>query len=108
MFLKMGGSGYGVYIFFGVMQIFSIIFIVFLLPETKGIPLESMDMLFSPGINTWNANKLAMAQLENERVMHRGEHSSYLKPGGGIAHLEKGSQNGTSTPEEKVDMNIHP
>ncbi|KAJ5950953.1 Major facilitator superfamily domain general substrate transporter [Penicillium vulpinum] len=38
--------GYGVYFFFASMMIISIVFVFFLVPETKGIPLESMDQLF--------------------------------------------------------------
>jgi hypothetical protein len=42
----MGASGSGVYFFFASMMILSIPFVYFLMPETKGIPLESMDRLF--------------------------------------------------------------
>lgn len=43
MFLKMG---YGVYFFFASLMILSVPFVYFLIPETKGIPLERMDELF--------------------------------------------------------------
>lgn len=43
MFLKMG---YGVYFFFASLMVLSVPFVYFLLPETKSIPLESMDRLF--------------------------------------------------------------
>lgn len=43
MFLKMG---YGVYMFFATMMLLSVPFVYFLIPETKTIPLESMDRLF--------------------------------------------------------------
>ena len=46
MFLNMGPSGSGVYFFFATMMLLSIVFVWFLIPETKGIPLESMDRLF--------------------------------------------------------------
>ncbi|KAK4547730.1 hypothetical protein LTR36_000688 [Oleoguttula mirabilis] len=46
MFDTMGPSGCGVYYFFACMMICSIPFVYFLIPETKGIPLESMDRLF--------------------------------------------------------------
>lgn len=46
MFDSMGPSGCGVYYFFASMMILSIPFVYFLIPETKGIPLESMDRLF--------------------------------------------------------------
>ncbi|KAI8623186.1 quinate permease [Xylariaceae sp. FL1651] len=37
---------YGVYFFFASLMILSIFFVFFLIPETKGIPLEAMDRLF--------------------------------------------------------------
>lgn len=37
---------YGVYFLFASLMIFSVFFVYFLMPETKGIPLESMDRLF--------------------------------------------------------------
>lgn len=43
MFLKME---YGVYFFFASLMILSAVFVYFLLPETKGVPLEAMDRLF--------------------------------------------------------------
>ena len=46
MFLNMGKNGFGVYIFFACMMVVSIFFVFFLVPETKGIVLESMDRLF--------------------------------------------------------------
>ncbi|KAF2771184.1 general substrate transporter [Teratosphaeria nubilosa] len=46
MFEAMGPSGCGVYYFFASMMIVSIPFVYFLVPETKGVPLESMDRLF--------------------------------------------------------------
>lgn len=38
---------YGVYFFFASLMILSIPFIYFLVPETKGVPLERMDELFA-------------------------------------------------------------
>ncbi|CAK4030511.1 Quinate permease [Lecanosticta acicola] len=46
MFLNMGPSGSGVFFFFASMMIVSIVFVWFLVPETKSIPLEDMDRLF--------------------------------------------------------------
>lgn len=47
MFNTMGPSGCGVFYLFAAMMILSIPFVYFLIPETKGIPLESMDRLFA-------------------------------------------------------------
>lgn len=38
--------GYGVYFFFASLMFVSVVFIFFLVPETKSIPLEKMDRLF--------------------------------------------------------------
>lgn len=37
---------YGVYYFFASLMLCSVVFVWFLIPETKGIPLEAMDRLF--------------------------------------------------------------
>ncbi|KAI5480531.1 MFS transporter, quinate permease [Pseudohyphozyma bogoriensis] len=59
--------GYGVYLFFATMMILSLPYIVFLLPETKNVPLEEMDRLFYMK-NTWTANSKVMAELQRERA----------------------------------------
>ncbi|KAG9127253.1 hypothetical protein FRC07_015111 [Ceratobasidium sp. 392] len=38
--------GYGMYLFFGLCMVFMIPWVVFVLPETKGVSLEDMDKLF--------------------------------------------------------------
>ena len=65
MFAEMGTGGWGVYMLFASMMIASIPFVIFLLPETKGVPLESMDTLWNQK-NIWNANKIVMAELRRE------------------------------------------
>ena len=44
MFLKMG---YGVYFFFASLMLMGATFVFFLIPETKGVPLEAVDRLFA-------------------------------------------------------------
>ena len=65
MFTEMG---YGVYFFFASLMIFSVIFVWFLIPETKGIPLESMDRLFEikPPRKAHPAVVLELQQQEEE------------------------------------------
>lgn len=43
MFLKMG---FGVYFFFASLMILSALFVFFFIPETKGLPLDTMNRLF--------------------------------------------------------------
>jgi len=59
MFLKMG---YGVYFFFASLMILSVIFVYFLVPETKSIPLEAMDRLFQVR-PVQKANQVVMEEL---------------------------------------------
>lgn len=59
MFLKME---YGVYFFFASLMLLSIIFVYYLIPETKSIPLESMDRLFEIK-PVRKANKQLMEEL---------------------------------------------
>jgi sugar porter (SP) family MFS transporter len=59
MFLKMQ---YGVYMFFASLMIISIAFVFFYIPETKSIPLESMDRLFEIK-PVRKANKILMEEL---------------------------------------------
>lgn len=61
MFDNMGPSGCGVYFFFASMMLLSIIFVFFLVPETKAVPLESMDRLFEAR-PVWMANKIILAE----------------------------------------------
>ncbi|KAH4602275.1 hypothetical protein HBH82_163200 [Parastagonospora nodorum] len=60
MFLKMS---YGVYMFFACLMLLSIPYVYFLIPETKGIPLEKMDELFEIR-PTHKAHKIMLQRLE--------------------------------------------
>ncbi|KAK4124252.1 general substrate transporter [Parathielavia appendiculata] len=64
MFLKMS---YGVYFFFASLMILSIGFVFYFVPETKSIPLESMDRLFEIK-PVRKANKVLMAELGMQEV----------------------------------------
>ena len=68
MFLSMGKNGCGVYFFFASMMLLSIVFVFFLIPETKGIPLESMDRLFEVK-PVWRAH----STVHNEDVLREQE-----------------------------------
>jgi sugar porter (SP) family MFS transporter len=61
MFANMG---FGVWFFFASLQLLSIPFVYFLIPETKSVPLESMDLLFDKSLKPWKAHKVVMAQLQ--------------------------------------------
>ncbi|EMS21278.1 quinate permease [Rhodotorula toruloides] len=96
MFLNMGHSGYGVYLFFATMQVLSVPYICFLLPETRNIPLEEMDRLFAQR-NVWNANKIVMAELRREHELG-AKNPAYLKPTASQEQIE----NASSSDGEKV------
>lgn len=63
--------GYGVYFFFASLMICSIVFVWFLLPETKGVPLESMDRLFSKDLKPRHAHKIVLAELKEDEEQFR-------------------------------------
>ena len=61
---------YGVYFFFASLMLFSIIFVFFLIPETKGVPLERMDRLFEMK-PIWHAHSQLIAQIQEEETEFR-------------------------------------
>lgn len=60
---------YGVYFFFASLMLISIVFVYFLVPETKGIPLENMDMLFE--LKPWNAHSMVLQRLREDEEQFR-------------------------------------
>lgn len=58
--------GYGVYFFFASLMILSAIFVYFLIPETKNIPLEAIDRLFERSLKASQAHEIVWAELEQE------------------------------------------
>ncbi|KAM3421245.1 hypothetical protein BST61_g1651 [Cercospora zeina] len=70
MFNSMGNSGCGVFFFFASMMLLSIVFVWFLLPETKCIPLESMDRLFEIK-PVRKANKIIIAEDQSRDAEFR-------------------------------------
>jgi sugar porter (SP) family MFS transporter len=89
MFLTMS---YGVYFFFASLMILSVPFVYFLVPETKGVPLEAMDRLFKIR-PVRKAHKIVVDEVarEDEFFRHDAEGAGldvakeHLK----AAHLEK-------------------
>ncbi|TPX07025.1 uncharacterized protein E0L32_011013 [Thyridium curvatum] len=87
MFLAMG---YGVYFFFASLMIISVVFVYFCIPETKSIPLEAMDRLFSVK-PIRKANKTIMDEL-------RAEDQDFRQNAEG-AHLDADEKAGTAMVE---------
>lgn len=65
--------GYGVYMFFASLMILASIYVFFLIPETKGIPLEAMDRLFSRQIPARKAHAIILKQVQQEDETFRRE-----------------------------------
>lgn len=63
--------GYGFFFLFAALSFLSVFFVFFLLPETKGIPLEAMDRLFSRDMKPRHANKKIMAELQRDEAEFR-------------------------------------
>ncbi|KAI1499017.1 general substrate transporter [Biscogniauxia marginata] len=64
--------GYGVYFFFASLMILSVIFVYFLVPETKGVPLEAMDRLFDVK-PVYGAREKIMAELKEQDGAFRSQ-----------------------------------
>lgn len=82
--------GYGVYFFFASLMILSVPFVYFLIPETKSIPLEAMDRLFTI-TPVRNANKTIMAELEveDQEFRHDADGAGLTTEKEKTAHLEQ-------------------
>lgn len=65
--------GYGVYMFFASLMICAGVYVYFLVPETKGIPLEAMDRLFSGGLPARKAHRVVLAEVQEADVAFRRE-----------------------------------
>lgn len=63
---------YGTYFFFASLMICSVVFVFFLIPETKSVPLERMDRLFEIR-PVWRAHSTVMAQLQEDEAEFRRE-----------------------------------
>jgi len=63
MFASMG---YGVYFFFASLMLGSVVFVYFLIPETKNIPLEGIDRLFDRRLKASEAHAIVWRELAEE------------------------------------------
>ncbi|KAI9903704.1 hypothetical protein N3K66_000233 [Trichothecium roseum] len=63
--------GFGVYFFFASLMILSVVFVFFCIPETKGVPLEAIDRLFTTK-PTWRAHGVLMKELHEQDEQMRG------------------------------------
>ncbi|KAF9869680.1 hypothetical protein CkaCkLH20_12867 [Colletotrichum karsti] len=63
---------YGVYFFFASLMICSAVFVFFLVPETKSVPLETMDRLFTIK-PVWRANKTIMDELAEDQSFRQND-----------------------------------
>lgn len=83
--------GYGFFFLFAALMICSIVFVFFLMPETKGIPLESMDRLFSKNLTPRKAHKIVLEELrrDEEEFRHNIEGSEFTIAKEKAAHIEE-------------------
>ncbi|KAF3764214.1 hypothetical protein M406DRAFT_62526 [Cryphonectria parasitica EP155] len=85
---------YGVYMFFASLMLLSWVFVFFLIPETKGLPLEAMDRLFAVK-PVWKANEKIMEELrlQDEEFRHNAgnlELNDDSKPG--LTQIDDGNR----------------
>jgi hypothetical protein len=62
---------YGFFFLFASLMILSVLFVFFLLPETKGVPLESMDRLFDRSLTPRKAHAIVMKEIQADEAEFR-------------------------------------
>ena len=69
--------GYGTFIFFGTCTVVAFLFAYFLVPETKGVKIEDMGLLFGPDVSVFahkaRRNWESHREEADEEVMHQIE-----------------------------------
>lgn len=85
--MMISAMDYGVFFFFASIALLSIPFVFFLVPETKGIPLEAIDRLFSSKVPAFRAHKLVTSalQVEESNANGNGEKDGIK---GDVEHIE--------------------
>lgn len=85
---------YGTYIFFGILTFLGAVFIFFIVPETKGLSLEEMDILFG---------SVGVAAREKERwnEVHAEVGMSQLLARLGVAQTDSGHVTDEKIADEK-------
>lgn len=71
---------YGIFFFFATVALLSVPYVFFLVPETKGIPLEDIDRLFVKGVPAHAAHKLVTSQLRRETAEKADDRSDWPEP----------------------------
>ncbi|GAD92731.1 quinate permease [Paecilomyces variotii No. 5] len=79
---------YGVWFFFAALQLLAVPFVYFLLPETKGVPLEQMDMLFSKDLQPWKAHKVVMDEIRGSEMQSRAAFQGEEEDKPGAVHVD--------------------
>lgn len=74
---------YGIFLFFGTALLFSITIFYLLYPETRGIPIDDIDLLFAPNVKPWKAHKVAVAIIREREMNHMHQ---YIESGPLVAN----------------------
>lgn len=94
--------GWAMYIIFALFNASFIPFVYFYCPETAGIPLESIDLLFVAGVNPVKESKVLRRRLAEERLQRAASGDKGVQEGktgkagnvGEVVGLESGRTSG--------------
>ena len=64
---------------FAIMMVFQLLFVIFMMPETKGVSLEELSKKLIPYLTVWQS-EFVYLRLEYQH----GEHIPYQTPDGGL------------------------
>jgi MFS family permease len=93
------GITYGTFFFFAACTVCAFFFAFFFIPETKGVPIEDMDLLFGKHVSIM-AHKATKNYLDHRE--ERGADLLELEKADGAQHLEQDVVNNNETTVEDV------
>ncbi|CUS20859.1 LAQU0S01e16226g1_1 [Lachancea quebecensis] len=87
---------YGIFFFFAAIAALAIPFVFFFVPETKGIALEDMDLLFAKGLPAYKAHKVVTSKPDDTVLEIQNSASQFFS--------DQGSKKGTQKLVEDADV----
>ena len=82
--------GFGTFIFFGAFSFLGALFVLFFVPETKGLTLEEMDGVFG------SSKGLAAEELERQAAINHRLGLNNYEDGKGKIHVDAGERHSGS------------
>ncbi|KAK9476859.1 general substrate transporter [Lipomyces japonicus] len=79
---------FGVYFLFASLSMIGFCYVFLLIPETKGLPLEMMDNLFTKGVPAWKAHDYVLNLVDELEHNYDGTISTTAEQKEQVAHVD--------------------